>query len=78
MDSEPQGKRNCNARVRGQLSESDEGGGEADCRFVTQLGFVVPGIHGSEIFDFAEIIFDEMTPSIHDPIMRNSLFAIGF
>ena len=65
------------ARLRGQLSQGDDGSGEGDRGFIAEIGFVVSRVHGTEFFDFAEVILDEVTPSIFDGIMGNGRFSIG-
>lgn len=65
-------------KARGQLSQCDHDSGKVDGGFVAQVSFVVSRIHRSKIFDFAKVIFDEMTPPIFDPIMGDRLFPVRF
>ena len=60
------------------LPTSDDGGGDADSGTVADVGLIVPCCDGSELLEFGEVVFDEMAPAIHLPVVVDAEFSVGF
>ena len=48
-----------------------------DHRFEAAIGFVVPGRHSAELFEFAEEVLHQMTPRIHGEIAGDRFSPVG-
>jgi hypothetical protein len=65
------------SRVCGHSAQCYDGCSNTPSRLVACIGFVVPGVHTSELFDFAEIVFDEVPPFVSLLIVWNMDLAIA-
>ena len=67
----------CCSRVCGQLPQSDDGRGDVPGCRIACVGFVVSRVHASKLLDFAEVVFDQMTPFIGGRIVRDMNEAVS-